>query len=139
MKKRTKRPQPRAVKRTLSDLPARLRLLREKRDVSQRELAELLQIDVMQISRYERGLSVPSAETLVRMAQMLQTTIDELLTGLSTSAKTPEIHDIRLLDRLRALDQMSKDEREVALQVIDAIIYKSRATEMLREPVGARR
>ena len=76
---------PRAKKTT--ELPLkkafgrRLRDIRERRDLSQKQLADLLSTDVMQISRYERGIGLPSLETCVQLAAILKVSTDELLLG----------------------------------------------------------
>lgn len=103
----------------------RLRALRESRGLSQNQLAELLQIDVMQVSRYERGLTLPSIEKAFRLAHFLQVSVDELLEGKLRSQE-PEIRDIRLLQRFRVLDTFPAAERESAHVLLDALIAKHR-------------
>ncbi|HYN42583.1 MAG TPA: helix-turn-helix transcriptional regulator, partial [Thermoanaerobaculia bacterium] len=63
------------------DLGARLRKIREARFVSQRELAKGIHIETAQISRYERGLSLPSLETLVDLCRFLQVGLEALVLG----------------------------------------------------------
>lgn len=109
----------------------RLRRLREARGLSKREMAALLGVDPMQISRYELERTLPSAETVLRMAQLLQVSADELLTGSSTPPEPPVIKDPRLFERFRQLDDMPKREREVVLEVIDAVIARRRVEDAL--------
>ena len=116
----------------MKDFAGRLRMIREARGLSQRELAEVLGIHVMQINRYERGLTTPSATTILQMASVLQVTTDELLAGEKKALRPPEIRDIRLLERFRALDDMPREEREVVVHVVDAIIAKHRVAAALQ-------
>lgn len=60
----------------------RLRLSREKKNITQRELAQLCRFTEFQVSRYETGKHVPSIATLEIMAQILEVSTDYLL-GLS--------------------------------------------------------
>ena len=59
----------------------RLRAIREQRGLTQKQLAERIETQEPQISRYEGGTALPSAETLVSISQVLQVGIDELLLG----------------------------------------------------------
>lgn len=60
----------------------RLRQIREKRGISQSDLAERCQIGEKGIWRYENGQGDPSADILGRIAQVLNISTDYLL-GLS--------------------------------------------------------
>lgn len=65
----------------------RIRHLREDADLTQRQLAELLNVSQTTYSRYESGiLDIPSI-SLVKLAQFYQTSVDYLL-GLSNE-RTP--------------------------------------------------
>lgn len=103
----------------------RLRALRESRGLSQNQLANILSIDAMQVSRYERGLTLPSIEKAFRLARYLQVTVDELLGGPAQTTE-PEIRDVRLYHRFRAIDAFPKEEREAAFHLLDALIAKHR-------------
>jgi len=48
-------------------------------DVSQRVLAEWLYITQPTLSKYERGVRQPDLETLIRIAELLNTTLDKLV------------------------------------------------------------
>ena len=57
----------------------RLRALREDRDLSQKQIADLLKVHQTTYSDYELGaLNIPN-ETLKKLALMLDTSIDYLL------------------------------------------------------------
>lgn len=110
----------------------RLRRLREDRGLSQRELARLVGIGVMQINRYERGISVPSATVLPQIGRLFQMTVDQLLGNDAKSMEPPEIRDVRLFERFRVLDRMPRTERDVVLHLIDAMIAKRKMEEVLQ-------
>lgn len=57
----------------------RLRRMREKRGLSQRDLARLCHIGETQIYRYENGKGEPSADFLARIARQLEVSTDYLL------------------------------------------------------------
>lgn len=57
----------------------RLRYLRRDRDLTQEQLAELVDLSVNAISLLERGRTSPSFETLVNLAKALNLDVGELL------------------------------------------------------------
>lgn len=63
-------------------LLSRLRSLREERGLTQKELAEALQISQAALGNYERGERSPDAELLVKLASYFSTSTDYLL-GIS--------------------------------------------------------
>lgn len=102
----------------------RLRKIREDRLLSQKQLADGIRIDVTQISRYERGIVMPNAETLVDLAQFLRVDLGTLLLGQQeeASAAVEPIRDISLLERFRDLEKLDRKDREIAIALIDALI-----------------
>ena len=123
---------PRAKKTT--ELPLkkafgrRLKDIRERRDLSQKQLADLLSTDVMQISRYERGIGLPSLETCVPLAAILKVSTDELLLGREPRGAELEISDVRLLDKFQRLQELNKRDREAVIILIDGVLAR-RAVE----------
>jgi len=59
----------------------RLTALRKQRGFTQQTLADDIEFHVNQIKRYEAGTAQPILETLVRLAQALHTTLDDLVFG----------------------------------------------------------
>lgn len=56
-----------------------LKKLRMKRKLSQKQIAEELKISQQQYSKWEGGIITPNAETLVRLADYLDVSVDYLL------------------------------------------------------------
>lgn len=106
----------------------RLRDIREQRDLSQKQLADLLGTDVMQISRYERGIGLPSLETCVQLATILKISTDELLLGREPRGEAFAISDVRLLDKFQRLQELDKRDREAVIILIDGVLAR-RAVE----------
>ena len=62
-----------------------LRSLRKKSGLSQEELGIRLNIARQTISKWENGVSVPDAETLVKLAEILDVSVNELFFNLEIS------------------------------------------------------
>ncbi len=63
----------------VSVLHENLRLKRKERGLSQEELASRLHVVRQTISKWEKGMSVPDSEQLIKIAVILETTVSELL------------------------------------------------------------
>ena len=70
--------------------------------------------------RYEKGQTLPSLDTAVRLAHALQVSLDEL-TG-DAPPPPAAFTNPRLHDRLRELDRLPADRQELALRVLDTVI-----------------
>jgi len=81
----------------------RLRLEREKRTLTQQELNRLCGFSANQINRYETGLREPSFGALIRLAEVLEVSLDYMM-GLSDDphgqliASNLDPHDRQILD-----------------------------------------
>ena len=92
-------------------------------ELSVTQLAGLLGVDYMQVSRYEKGQSLPSLDTAVRLAQVLKVSLDELVTGSNAPEPPPPgFKNARLLECMRQLDAIPPERQELALRVLDTVI-----------------
>lgn len=87
----------------------RIRRLRKERHVTQSQLAELLDISPAFMGHIERGTRVPSVDTLVRIADVLDVTLDVIVRGEAPStqplSETVEPRRVQKLnDVIRTLD-----------------------------------
>jgi transcriptional regulator with XRE-family HTH domain len=102
----------------------RLTQLRERLQLSLTQLAGLIGVDYMQVSRYEKGQSLPSLDTAARLAQVLKVSLDQLVTGSEPPEPPPPplFRNARLLERMRQLDAIPAERQELALRVLDTVI-----------------
>ena len=83
----------------------RLKTVREKKGLTQKDVANLLNVERSTVCNYEKGTRQPNIETLKRMALMFEVTVDYLL-GITESG-APKAHDplaISFLTKLVTLD-----------------------------------
>ena len=76
-----------------------LKSLRKKKGYSQEEAASRLNVVRQTISKWEKGLSVPDAEMLTRLAELYEVTVGELLGAPSArqdmnESSQPDTHEI---------------------------------------------
>jgi transcriptional regulator with XRE-family HTH domain len=101
----------------------RLKEIRKRRGVSQVDLGQRLGIHQSLISQYECGYLRLHGALLVRLAQALQTTPDEIL-AIKTTQNNDHPLDRRFLRRLKQLDQLSPHQKKILLGTIDAFLSK---------------
>ena len=112
------------------ELGARIKGLRKQKGWSQKQLADKVGIRYQQLNKYEGGFNVPSLDKLVALSEALLSTVDYLLTG-NHSDGLP-LHNSRLLERFKALQEIKGEEQEVVLQLIDAVLVKNRVEGVLK-------
>ena len=57
----------------------RLRRFREEKDITQQQMAELIPMNQSNYSKIERNIQQPSLDQLIRIVEILNITLDELL------------------------------------------------------------
>lgn len=90
----------------------RLRELRIKRKLTQEELGEMVGIHFNHLGRYERGLSLPAADTLSKLAEALGVTGDYLLEGKTENAFKVSFSDPELVAILKDMDALPAEDKE---------------------------
>ena len=103
----------------------RLQEIRKRRKLSQAEVAQHLGIHPSLISQYERGYLRLHGALLVRLAQVLKTTPDEILVVKEIpSSEDVHVVDRRFLRRLKQVDKLSAHQKKILLGTIDAFLSK---------------
>lgn len=108
---------------------ARIKALRKARHWPQKQLANTVGIRYERLNNYEGGFSIPPAETLIRLADALGTTVDYLLTG--TEIEESNLANIRLFRRFQALEHLAQEDQQTVIRLIDAFIAQQRIAAVL--------
>ena len=83
-------------------LGEKLKLYREKYNMTQKEVAEILGVEPGTISKYELGMIEPNIESIKKLAEIFNLTIDELL----RDEEKFDITKVNVLDVLREQKEM---------------------------------
>ncbi len=111
---------------------SRVKEMRKNRHWTQKELANRVDIRFQLLNKYEGGQHIPPADTLIRLAKALDTTVDYLLTG--DAIKDEPLANVHLYRRFQTLEALSDEDRTTVISVIDAIIAK-RQVENAMKPI----
>lgn len=86
-----------------------LRALRKEKDFSQEYLAEKMNVSRQTISKWENGTAMPDLKKLTELAELFDTSMDELLGTSSPSQPKDNNAEIQLLNsRINQLEEKSK-------------------------------
>lgn len=104
----------------------RLKAEREQRDITQKQLADIIGVTDAAIGMWERGKRIPDTFTLQRLADYFGVTVDYLLGRTETIKEKPvpygdqEIHLLPILGVIRAGQPLYADENIVGYEPIGA-------------------
>ncbi len=106
-------------------LQERVKQLRKEHGWSQGELAERVGGDPAQISRYENGRITPSADAVVKLAEVFDVSTDYLLVEDSPRRPFRGAEDV-LGERLGTIGELSAEDLTLLLGFLDALVTKNR-------------
>ena len=114
----------------MPDFSQRLRELRSARKLTQTRLAELLDISPRVYSRWETGDVTPHFDTIVRLAELLGVTLDELA-GRSGTLTPPAIRNHELHRLYQKVDLLSDEDQKALLVVLDSLVKRSSVSRLM--------
>ena len=94
----------------------RLMTKRKEKDLSQADLAKLLNTQAPVIGRYEREESTPSIEVALRLSKILEVSLDYLTGNVDLDL------DQSLLRRIADVSRMSPEDKQFILRAFDALV-----------------
>ncbi|MBY0572862.1 MAG: helix-turn-helix transcriptional regulator [Undibacterium sp.] len=107
-----------------------LREAREARKMTQARLSELLEVDRRVYNHWERGTSVPQLDTVVRLSQVLQLSVDSLV-GLEAAKEEPLVHNPRLHALCLQVDSLSDEDQQALIILMDSLINRAQMSKLL--------
>lgn len=107
----------------MTDFGKNLSELRKKRNLTQLELGELIGVQPRLIGRWEQGQGKPQFDYILKLADALEVTLDQLLRGQKgTEPLSFEIRNKKLKELCKKVDQLKKEDQEVICHFLDMAI-----------------
>jgi transcriptional regulator with XRE-family HTH domain len=100
----------------------RLRALRKQHHWTLKELASQINLLASQLNKYECGINWPPADKIVEIAALFHVSVDYLLIGAAQDQQP--LHNQRLLERFRLLENFPSELQDIVIKLIDALIFK---------------
>lgn len=107
----------------------RISELRKSQNISQVELAKALRISRQAISKWENDLSMPDAEKMIQLADLLDTDIEYLSSGRRNMGRRPPV----VLESVNTVE-VEKIVEVPVIQVVEKIVEKP-VVEYVEKPV----
>jgi len=104
------------------NLSVRLKQQRMQTGLSQKEFAEKINLAYAQYNRYERGDNVPNAETLSKLADALNISVDYLLEGEEKDAAIANFEDKDLLKLFQEVEGLEKEDKDYIKKVVSDLV-----------------
>jgi transcriptional regulator with XRE-family HTH domain len=114
----------------MENFPETLRALREARGLTQVRLAELLEVSPRVYNRWETGGAAPRLDTLVKIADLLSVTLDELV-GRTEPTSEVVIQNPRLHALYREINRLSDEDQQALVILLDSLVKRSRMDKVL--------
>jgi len=114
----------------MSVFSERLKLFRAARNITQARLAGLLEVDPRVYNRWERGLATPQFDTIIKIADILQVSIDELA-GRKETDDSFKIHNHELSNLYQQVDNLPDEDQKALILVIDSFIKKAQMLKVV--------
>lgn len=108
----------------------RLKTLREERKLTQVRLAELIGVNPRAYNRWERGNFVPQLDTLIKIADALNVSLDEL-TGRVQVVQEPTVHNPKLHALLKDVDRLPDEDQQALVILMDSLVKRSKIDQLM--------
>ncbi len=116
----------------MANFAQRLKQLRTTRNLTQTRLAELLAISPRVYSRWETGDVTPHFDTIVRIAELLEVSLDDLA-GRKESQAPPKIRNHELHRLYQKVDLLSDEDQKALLVVLDSLVKRSDISRVMAD------
>jgi transcriptional regulator with XRE-family HTH domain len=114
----------------MDDLAKNLAALRRARKLTQQQLASLLGVQVRLVSRWETGESKPHLDSLVKLSEILEVSLDALVRGDDSGSPRPfDIANRKLKELCRRVDKLPMEDQNVICHVMDSLVRKGQAEQ----------
>ena len=112
-------------------LADRIKQTRKDKGLSQQTLADLSNVHISNIGRYERGDAKPSAEVLNRIAQALDVSPDYLINGTLQDKAENTISDNELLTMFKKVEKLPADKKRLVKEFLGSFLFKENIQQQL--------
>lgn len=107
-----------------------IKSLRTERNLTQKQLARAISVDVRRISFYENNKMIPSTETLQRMSKFFKVSVDFILGGEIEGIRKIGFRDQELLQLFHQVERFQQKDKEIIKEILKVFIFKNRVKDL---------
>ena len=116
----------------MTDFGKNLCKLRKARKLTQLQLGELIGVQPRLIGRWEQGQGKPHFDYLVKLADALEVSFDQLLRGSDdVAAPIFEVRNKTLQELCKRADKLKKEDQDLICQFLDMAIRSNQIKEIV--------
>lgn len=120
----------------LKQVANNIKAFRKEKGLSQGELADKIKVHLTHISRIETGKYNPSVEDLIKIADVFEVSLDELVSGKDLKNTTDAIQNTPMYQKIRMIEQLDDKDRSTILNVIDCILTRNKFKDFVQQQLG---
>ncbi len=110
-------------------LSVKLKQARNQKGLTQGQLSKKTGVDIQRLSKYERGILVPTTEVIVKISDALGTSLDYLLKN-GKNTIMGQLKDAELLKHIVQVDDLPDKDRNILKEILEVFIKKHRLEEL---------
>ena len=115
-------------------LGEKIKKLRNEKGLSQEKFGKQSGIHPNHVGKYEANKTVPSADNLRKIAEVLEVSSDYLLFDDASRNEKIKFIDPERLERFMSIDKMDEKDRDTIKNILDAMILKNQVIGLV-EPI----
>jgi transcriptional regulator with XRE-family HTH domain len=124
----------------MADFAENLITLRKARGLTQQELADLLGVQPRLLGRWERGQGRPHFDYIVKLADVLEVTIDRLARGADDGqTERFAIRNKKLQELCRRVDELNPDDQDLICHFLDMAVRSDQVKKLFSDSGRAAR
>ncbi len=114
------------------DFGNNLAAIRKLRQLTQLELANLLDVQPRMVGRWEQGQAKPQFDYIIQLAQILEVSLDHLLLGEEGQSRPVfEIQNKKLKELCKQVDTLTPEDQEVVCHFLDMAVKQDRMKQLI--------
>ena len=117
---------------SMADFGKNLVELRKLRGLTQQNLADLLDVQPRLLGRWERGQGKPQFDYILKLAQVLEVSLDQLLRGETADQPlTFEIRNKTLKELCRQVDALKPEDQDLVCHFLDMAVRQDQMRQIV--------
>ena len=119
---------------SMIDFGKNLSNIRKSRQLTQSGLADLLDVQPRMVGRWEQGKAKPQFDYIVRLAQILEVSLDHLLLGnKGQSSPVFDVKNKKLKELCKQVDLLKPEDQEVVCHFLNMAVRQDKFRQLITD------
>ena len=120
---------------SMIDFGKNLALIRKSRQLTQLDLANLLDVQPRMVGRWEQGKAKPQFDYIIQLAAILEVSLDHLLRG-EEGHNSPQfdIKNKKLKDLCKQIDGLKPEDQDMVCHFLDMAVKQNTLKQLMANP-----